>query len=176
MRVLHIGKFFPPHAGGIERFSADLTTALAERGVAVAMLAHASPGDGAAKHFNVAEVDVELAACHSQWLYAPLSPSFPFVLSRLIRKFKPDLLHLHAPNTSAFWALLLPSARRLPWIVHWHADVPLDIRRPAVRAMYRLYRPWEQALLRRARTVVATSAFYRDASQRLRRGAIKPRS
>ena len=167
MRVLHIGKFFPPHAGGIERFSADLTTALVERGVAVTILAHASPGDGAAKHLNVAGVDVVLAACHGQWLYAPLSPSFPFVLNRLIRQFKPDLLHLHVPNTSAFWALLSPAARRLPWVVHWHADVPLDIRRSAMRAMYRLYRPWEQALLRRARAVIATSVPYRDASAAL---------
>jgi glycosyltransferase involved in cell wall biosynthesis len=167
MRVLHIGKFFPPYAGGIERSSADLTAALVERGVAVTMLAHASPVDGAAKHFQAAGVDVTLAACHGQWLYAPVSPSFVFVLNRLIREFKPDLLHLHVPNTSAFWALLSPAARRLPWIVHWHADVPHDIRRSAVRAMYRLYRPWEQALLRRANAVIATSPPYRDASSAL---------
>ena len=167
MRVLHIGKFFPPHAGGIERFSADLCAALAERDVDVAMLAHASPTDGSARHFRASNVEVHLAACHGQWLYAPVSPSFPFLLTRLIREFEPDLLHLHLPNTSAFWALLSQAARRLPWILHWHADVPLDIRRPAVRAMYSLYRHFEQALLRRAAAIVATSAPYRDTSAAL---------
>lgn len=167
MRVLHIGKFFPPHAGGIERFSADLCAALAARDIDVAMLAHASPVDGNAKHFRESNVDVHLAACHGQWLYAPVSPLFPFVLTRLIGEFQPDLLHLHLPNTSAFWALFSPAARRLPWVVHWHADVPLDIRRPAVRAMYGLYRHFEQALLRRAQAVVATSAPYRDTSAAL---------
>jgi glycosyltransferase involved in cell wall biosynthesis len=167
VRVLHIGKFFPPHAGGIERFSADLCTTLAARGIDVAMLAHASPGDGKARHILTSGVNVHLAACHGQWLYAPLSPSFPFLLARLIREFKPDLLHLHVPNTSAFWALLIPAARRLPWLVQWHSDVPLDIRRPAVRTMYRLYRPFEQALLRRAGAIAATSAPYRDTSPAL---------
>ena len=167
MRVLHIGKFFPPHAGGIERFSADLCAALAARDIDVAMLAHASPSNGSAQHFRESNVDVHLAACHGQWLYAPVSPSFPFLLTRLIGEFKPDLLHLHLPNTSAFWALFSPAARRLPWVVHWHADVPLDIRRPAVRAMYGLYRHFEQALLRRAQAIVATSAPYRDTSAAL---------
>lgn len=167
MRVLHIGKFFPPHAGGIERFSADLCAALAARGVDVAMLAHASPADGRAQRFRAEGVEVQLAACHGQWLYAPVSPSFPFLLARMLREFRPDLLHLHVPNTSAFWALLSPAARRLPWLVQWQADVPLDVRRPAVRAMYSLYRPFEQALLKRASTVVAASAPYRDTSAAL---------
>jgi glycosyltransferase involved in cell wall biosynthesis len=167
VRVLHIGKFFPPHAGGIERFSADLCAALAARGVDVAMLAHASPADGKARRFHADGVEVQLVACHGQWLYAPVSPSFPFLLARMLREFRPDLLHLHVPNTSAFWALLSPAARRLPWLVQWQADVPLDIRRPAVRAMYSLYRPFEQALLGHASTVIAASAPYRDTSAAL---------
>jgi glycosyltransferase involved in cell wall biosynthesis len=166
MRVLHIGKFFPPHAGGIERSSADLCTALAARGVDVAMLAHASPG-GATRRFTADGVDVTLAACHGQLLYAPVSPSFPLQLSRVIARFRPDLLHLHVPNVSAFWALLSPAARRLPWVVHWHSDIPLDVRHAGVRAMYGLYRPWEQALLRHARAIVATSTPYLDASAAL---------
>jgi len=166
MRVLHIGKFFPPHAGGIERSSADLCAALAGRGVRVAMLAHASPGDGT-KQFSVDGIEVTLAACHGQLLYAPISPSFPLHLARLIDRFEPDLLHLHVPNVSAFWALLSPTARRLPWVVHWHSDIPVDVRHAGVRAMYALYRPWEQALLRRARAVIATSQPYLDASAAL---------
>ena len=166
MRVLHIGKFYPPHAGGIEHFSADLVRALAGRGVSTAMLAHASPG-AKGRAFNDERVEVVLATCHGQLLYAPVSPSFPIQLGRLIARFRPELLHLHLPNTSAFWALLSPAARALPWVIHWHADIPLDARNAKVRALYRLYRPWEQALLRRARAIVATSAAYRDASAAL---------
>ncbi|MGH8042592.1 MAG: glycosyltransferase [Rudaea sp.] len=164
MRILHIGKFFPPHPGGIERFVADLATAQTADGMAVRVLAHAEPGVSRSRSLRVGAVDVTLAACYGQWIYAPVSPGFPRQLARILRDFQPDLLHLHLPNTSAFWALMLPRARRLPWIVHWHADIPLDTRQRALRLAYRLYRPWEQALLRRARAVIATSAPYRDSS------------
>lgn len=166
MRVLHIGKFYPPYPGGIERSSADLCTELARRRVGVSMLAHAAPGERGRTSASDG-VHVTLAACHAQLLYAPISPTFPLLLGRLIAERRPDLLHLHMPNASAFWTLLSPAARRLPWIVHWHADVPLDIRRAGVRAMYRLYRPFEQALLRHAHAVIATSAPYRDSSTAL---------
>jgi len=167
MRVLHIGKFFPPHPGGIERSSADLAAALAARGVETAVLAHAEPGTHRGRSFRLDDIDVTLAACHRQLMYVPLSPSFPWRLAQLIRRFRPELLHLHVPNTSAFSALLLRSARSLPWIVHWHADVASDARHPGLRVGYRLYKPWEQALLERARAVITTSANYLNASAAL---------
>lgn len=168
IRVLHLGKFFPPHPGGIERFVADLAAEQAAQGMSVHVLAHAEPGTWRSRHFGAGDVEVDLAACHGQFVYAPVSPAFPRLLARAIREFKPDVLHIHVPNTSAFWALLSPAARRLPWIVHWHADIPPDSRRRALRAAYRLYKPWEQALLRRARAVIATSQAYADSSVALR--------
>lgn len=167
MRILHLGKFFPPHPGGIERFVADLAAAQIAQGMAVRVLAHAEPGTHRSRYFQSNGVEVELAACHGQLVYAPVSPAFPRLLARAIGDFKPDVLHIHVPNTSAFWALLSPAARRLPWIVHWHADIPLDSRRRALRLAYRIYRPWEQALLRRAQAVIATSRAYADSSAAL---------
>jgi glycosyltransferase involved in cell wall biosynthesis len=167
IRVLHIGKFFPPYPGGIERYSADLAAAQAAAGTATSLLAHAPPGTHHARCFEVGGVDVTLAACHGQLLYAPFSPAFPLLLARTLHRLQPDLLHLHLPNTSAFWALLSPPARKLPWIVHWHSDIPLDSRKRRLRLAYRLYRPWEQALLRRARAIIATSQPYADASTAL---------
>lgn len=167
MRVLHIGKYFPPHPGGIERTSAELCQALTARDVDVAMLAHAQSGTHRSRTHRVGEVHVTLAACHGQWLYAPISPTFPRLLESVIRHFRPDLLHLHLPNTSAFWALLLPSARRLPWVAHWHSDIPLNTSRRGLLLAYRVYRPWEQALLRRARAIIATSTPYVESSTAL---------
>jgi glycosyltransferase involved in cell wall biosynthesis len=167
MRVLHVGKFFPPHPGGIERCLADMCGALTARGVAVAALAHAEPGAKSIQRRDPAGFDVTLAACHGQLLYAPLSPSFPFLLKRTLADFRPDLLHLHLPNTSAFFTLLSPAARRLPWVVHWHADIPLDTRRRLLRLAYGAYRPWERAMLRRAKAIIATSQPYLDSSAAL---------
>jgi len=100
-------------------------------------------------------------------LYAPVSPAFPFWLARAIREFQPDLLHLHLPNTSAFGALLVPAARRLPWVIHWHADVVSSTIDRRLALAYRLYRPFEQRLLAASRAVIATSPPYLDASAAL---------
>jgi glycosyltransferase involved in cell wall biosynthesis len=167
MRVLHIGKFYPPHPGGIERTSADLCSGLAARAIQTAMLAHAEPGSWRTTKAIVDDVDLTLTACPGQLLYAPVSPTFGYRLKKTIARFKPDILHLHVPNTSAF-AVLMPSpAKKIPWVVHWHADIPLDSQRVSLRWAYKLYRPWEQTLLRRADAVIATSDAYRDSSSAL---------
>jgi glycosyltransferase involved in cell wall biosynthesis len=106
-------------------------------------------------------------------LYTPISPAFPWHLRRLIKTAKPDLLHLHLPNPSAFWALALPSARRIPWVVHWHADVITEAQGFWMKLFYFMYRPFESAVLRRAHTIVATSSPYRDSSFPLKKWRFK---
>ena len=168
MRVLHIGKYYPPFAGGIEHFLADLLPALQQQGTEVAALVHDEqprragqlplPGDHPL---------IYRAPCHGRLLYAPMSPTFPFWLRRAMREFQPDLLHLHLPNTSAFWALTIPAARRLPWVIHWHADVVASTIDRRLALAYRLYRPFEQRLLAASRAIIATSPPYLEASAAL---------
>jgi len=55
----------------------------------------------------------------------------------------------------------------LPWLVHWHSDIPPDAPDWRLRVGYRAYRPFEQALLKRASAVVTTSQSYLDASAAL---------
>ncbi len=176
MRVLHIGKYYPPFAGGIEHFLADLLPALRVHDIAAAALVHdeqprrggqwpSTPGSSLSKEQE--ETPIYRAPCFGRLLYAPVSPAFPVWLHRAIRAFRPDLLHLHLPNTSAFWALAVPAARRLPWIIHWHADVVASAIDRRLALAYRLYRPFEQRLLAASRAVVATSPPYLEASSAL---------
>ncbi|MBK1722425.1 glycosyltransferase [Thiocystis violacea] len=170
MRVLHIGKYFPPFAGGMEYFLADLARAQARMGMGVAVLVHdARRGGPGALPCDQDAVAVYRAPSHGRLLYAPVSPAFPLWLRRIIGEFRPDLLHLHMPNTSAFWALATPAARRLPWVVHWHSDVVASTLDPRIRLAYRLYRPFEQRLLARSRAIIATSQTYLNASEALAR-------
>lgn len=157
----------------METYLRDLLAALMETGVQATALVHASspqlrtqdtPADPATDTPRVVR-----AATLGTLMFAPISPAFPWQLRRLLRQERPAVLHLHLPNVSAFWALLLPSARRIPWVVHWHADIPLDIRKRGIRWLYCLYRPLESALLRRASVIVPTSPPYRDASLPLAR-------
>lgn len=170
MRVLHLGKFFAPFAGGIENFMLDLLPACSKPGVEQACLVHESPGgaDDPAHRFGFLS-EFRRVPVVAQLSYAPISPAFRRALDEMIAGFEPDLLHIHMPNTSAFWVLLDSRARKLPWVVHWHSDVVgpgLDLK---LKALYPFYRPLEQALLGRARQVIATSPPYLESSRALAR-------
>ncbi len=167
MRILHLGKYYTPERGGIERHTQALAEACVIQGDAVGVLVHQRPGQWRRAQSVIGGVEVRRAGCLAAPVYTPLSPGFPFELARALREFRPDLLHLHFPNPSCFAALLLPAARRLPWIVHWHADVPPDSPDWRLRRAYRAYRPFEQSVLRRAQAIIATSRPYLDASPAL---------
>lgn len=167
MRVLHLGKYYAPERGGIERYTQALAEWCVAQGDAVSVLVHQRPGLWRGAREAINGVEVCRAGCLAAPVYTPLSPAFPLQLSRALREFRPDLLHLHFPNPSCFAALASPAARRLPWIVHWHADVPPDSPDWRLRTFYRAYRPFEQATLARARAIVATSQPYLEASAAL---------
>ena len=130
MRVLHLGKFFPPYAGGIERFTALVLHALAAPHreamrrdapdrvapeLTQAALVHATPGHP--RHPRdwtdpLSGAQLREVACHGRLLFAPLSPGWPLACQQMLREFRPDLLHIHMPNPSAFWLLAMARARR----------------------------------------------------------------
>ena len=160
LRILHIGKFYPPHRGGMEVFLADLITAQQAQGTEAAALVHGTPLEQDPDW--LARVPVQFHV-----IYAPIAIGFRAAMARAIARFEPDVLHLHMPNNSVFWALTLPEARDIPWVVHWHSDVVVSNIRATVALAYRLYRPFEQAVLGRAERIIATSPPYLEASQPL---------
>ena len=169
--VLHIGKYFPPDPGGMETYLRDLMVCSLRKGTPSAALVHSaqhawrSTDEGYSSGEHV--LAVTRAASWFKVLFTPISPTFPWILQRLIKKRRPKLLHLHLPNPSSFWALLLPSARRLPWVVHWQSDALTPHSGGLIRWCYRLYKPFESALLRHATKIIVTSDRYLDTSATL---------
>ena len=156
MRVLHLGKYYPPYAGGIEVFSADLVDALQRQGVDCRVIVHASPGAPRSEPSDrVLRVPVL-----TEFLFTPLSPGFRRALDGALRDFQPELIHVHVPNPSALWLLTLPRAHRVPWVLHWHSDIVASKLQRKLRLAYPLYRPWEHRLLRASAAVIVTSPEY----------------
>jgi glycosyltransferase involved in cell wall biosynthesis len=164
MKILHIGKFFPPVPGGMERFLADLVNAQRASGHDVTVLVHDD------RRYERAADPPWLLRCPVwvQLFFAPVAPLFPVWLHRAIRAHAPDVIHIHMPNVSAFWALLLLSARRIPWVIHWHSDVEPSRYRISLRLGYPHYYIFERAMLERADCIIVTSRQYLEASKALR--------
>lgn len=151
----------------------DAMVALGRRGVISAALVHRhtlslktrdETFTAGGHHFHIVKTGM-----WTRLLFTPVSPSFPWHLRRLIKTFKPDILHLHMPNPSVFWTLMLPSARRIPWVVHWHADVITAAQDWRMKLFYKLYQPFEHAVLKHARTIIATSPPYLNSSEPLKK-------
>lgn len=169
MRVLHIGKYYPPFAGGMENFLGDLLPALLSLGITPAALVHAHnwQPSGRAGTSVIEGIQVTRAPTWGRLFYAPISPLFALSLKKVLAEFKPDILHLHLPNTSAFWVLQEPLAQKLPWIIHWHSDVIASNLNIKLNLAYPLYRPFEQKLLKKATAIIATSPPYLQTSTAL---------
>ena len=163
MRILHIGKYYAPVHGGMERFLEDLVGAQRAEGHEVEVLVHEH--DAAAR----TQDPPWLMRC-PVWMrlfFAPVAPRFPFWLHRALRRFNPQVIHVHMPNVSPYWLLLLRAARRRTWVVHWHSDVEPSRFKLSLRLLYPHYRIFERALLEGADSILVTSRQYLDASNAL---------
>ena len=156
-RILHLGKFFAPHPGGMETYLEQVVAEQQRTGLDVRVLVHGSPLPNDPPWL----VRVPVLAQPAQVVVAP---GFVRALARQIKEFAPDVLHLHVPNLSAFAVLLLPAARRLACIVHWHSDIVAPHQFSPLRWLYPFYAPLERALLAHAQRVIATSPPYLQAS------------
>jgi len=164
MRILHLGKFYPPHRGGMESFLEQLTLAQAAGGDEVLVLAHGEDAPRLAAPRQRLEIRRAPVLC-TLGGYAPVAPGLPFLFVQALRRFRPDVVHVHAPNGAALWAALF--CGRIPLVLHWHADVQFPPENSPSPLLMACWRRLEALVLRRSALVVATSQSYLDASPAL---------
>lgn len=148
----------------MERFLEDLIVAQRAAGAEAFALVHQQKGTASPVNDPSWLRRVPVALNIS---FAPLAPKYLSALDRAIDDWQPDYLHLHLPNLSAVAALLSRKARKLPWVIHWHADVVSSEHNVSLRVLYPFYRPLERAVLERAALVIVTSRPYLETSEPL---------
>jgi rhamnosyl/mannosyltransferase len=178
LRVLHLGKFYPPASGGMEVHVQTLARAQAALGARVEVLCinHAEGGDGFSHEFHGRSptreewdgpVRVTRVGRWASVLRMDVMPELPRALLRALTRGV-DLVHLHTPNPTMVLAL-----DALPWmpplVVTHHSDI---IRQRVAGA---LFRPFELVLYTRARRLIATSSAYVPGSPLLKRFRSKVR-
>jgi len=155
VRVLHLGKYYPPVEGGIETVTFQMAEGLTRLGVRSDVLCFDPAGPGGTQQWTgyaVHRAPAPLVAAST-----PLSRDYVRRLARLAPHY--DILHVHCPNPMAALALRLvrPRARV---VLQWHSDV---IRQQRLNRAYRLaLGDW---LARRADAVVGASPAHVEASE-----------
>ncbi|HLJ43488.1 MAG TPA: glycosyltransferase, partial [Candidatus Binataceae bacterium] len=125
-KVLHVGKFYPPHPGGMESHLQTLCEELS-KSIAVQVLVASDRW----RRERSAEGGVELVRLATP-LMLQATPIVP-LMARAMRQARPDLVHLHFPNPMAAIACLM-SRLRVPLVVTWHSDVVRQRRAAAAFA------------------------------------------
>ena len=173
LRIVHLGKYYPPSPGGIEGHTRTLALAQAALGadVRVVVINHAAE-DGRDATFDRftrtghqqesdGAVRVERVGRLANIAKLDIAPGLLATLRRLHRD-PPDIWHLHAPNITMMLALLaLP--RIGPLVITHHSDI---IRQKLLK---HAVRPFESRLYRRAERILSDSPGYIDGSALLQR-------
>lgn len=143
LRVLHVGKFYPPHAGGMESHLQVLAEALLAEVEIEVLVANDERRTITAM---VNSVPVVRAGTWAEPAGAPLSPG---MVGRL-RDARADLVHLHLPHPGAILAYFA-SGNHLPLVATYHSDI---VRQ---RVLGWAFEPILQRTLRRCRAIVVSS-------------------
>ena len=149
LKVLHLGKYYPPHRGGIETV---LEAACAGAGAFIEPRALVLNTTGRTVHETVDGIPVTRAASLATVGAVSLTPS----LAWWLRRIQADVMVLHEPNPMALAACFI-ARPHVPLIVWFHSEV---IR---ARWKYRLfYEPLLNWVLRRAARIVVAAPPMRD--------------
>lgn len=132
IRILHIGKYYPPEYGGIETVTRNLVTATNAsprpfRADVFCFSRHLKSSRQAADGGTVYRV-----AASGHVGSTPLSIWYIVRLAFLAIRY--DVLHVHLPNPFALAGLLLVP-KRVPIVLHWHSDV---VNQRAFRGVYHM--------------------------------------
>lgn len=155
LKVLHVGKFYPPHPGGMETHL-ELLCRTIRHEVDVEVIVSADGKE------TVRETVDGVPVTRIGTRFTLSSASFNPGMARAIRQANADVVHLHHPNPTA--ALSYFAARpRGRLIVTYHSDI---VRQ---KVLGPLVSPLIHALLLRAHAIIASSPQYAASSPVLRR-------
>jgi rhamnosyl/mannosyltransferase len=150
MKVLHIGKFYPPHMGGIETHVQVLCRQLQKR-VDIAVLVASEGRED--EEFVDGQVRVTRVGTRFKVFGTPICPG----LTRKIHDTYADIAHIHLPNPPAILSLLA-SGHRGQLIATYHSDI---VRQ---EVLGRAFEPILRLFLAKCSAIITTSSRYIETS------------
>ena len=153
LSVLHVGKFYPPHRGGVETHLQHLVSQQSAHMSVEVIVAN----DRAVTETQVLDgAKITRLATYGTIASQPVCPSLPWRLTG----HSESIVHLHVPNPWAVQAYLM-SGHKGKLIITHHADTL------GRRQLRRFVNPFVRRAMDRAEAVIVTSKRYLDSSDEL---------
>ncbi len=172
LRILHLGKYYPPAPGGIESHVQTLARGQAELGCQVSVLCvnHADRFGNDITHARLRKtvstwdqdgaVHVERVGRWFGVSRLEVCPSLPWRIGQLTSKA--DIVHLHTPNPLMLAGWWLAGNRKVPMVVTHHSDVIKQ------RLLRYAVAPFEAGVYSQAKRILTTSPEYQGGSAQLK--------
>lgn len=155
LKVLHIGKFYPPHVGGMETHLETLCRELGKTMDVRALVANDKRQD---EDSIIDGVRVSRLAVNFRIAGAPVCTGMAWKL----RCSTADIVHVHLPNPAGVIAVMA-SGYKGKLIATWHSDVVRQKR------LAKIFAPIQRRFLRKCSAIIATSPNYLESSPDLAR-------
>lgn len=152
MRVLQLGKFYPPKRGGIETITEVLSTELVKRGHDVTVLC--ANDVLSTVYESAAGVKIIRVASLGILFSQPILPTLPFHLYRAAKKV--DIVHLHSPNPLVEFFVLLLLNQKV--VISYHADVTRQ------KKLLRLYSAVRNAVFVKSKKIIVAAEKLKTSS------------
>lgn len=148
--ILHICKYYAPDEGGIETVSKYLVEGLTDFENTVMCFST----DGKTHTDVVNGIKVHRVAPAFKAFSQDVVFSYRSHLIRVIAECHPDIINVHCPNPFVYPFVISLAPKKSKISLLWHADIL------AKGFMYKLVKPFEKQILRRADRIIATSPLY----------------
>jgi len=151
--LVHLGKYYPPHPGGMETHVRDLVRGMSGSGDVRVIVA----GNSARRRADHLDGAIIIRVPTFGVLASmPLTPTLPWELARA----KPTLVHVQVPNPGAAFAIAMAGYRG-PLVITHQSDT---LGRKLLR---HLADPFVREMMIRADRIIATSHRYLESSPEL---------
>lgn len=165
MKILQIGKFYPPK-GGIELSMFFISEELNNRGINCEVLTVSTDN----KSGTIYDFSSKIILCKKIFKISSmyLSLEMIFKLRKIIKSY--DLIQIHHPDPMAALALLFSDYKGKRIVTYWHSDI---VRQ---KLLLKLYLPIQSWLLKRSDLIITTTPNYLFGSKYLKNYLIKATS
>jgi len=159
MKILQLGKYYPPDIGGIETVMYDITECLNKSNITCDVLC--SNSTNIYKEDIINGYKIYRVATYGKFASTSIAPQMIFKLREIINNY--DIIHIHFPDPLTNIALMLANHHNKKIVLHWHSDIIKQ------KYLLKLYLPFQSWLLKRSNSIIATTPKYIDESPYLQK-------
>ncbi|MCF6300023.1 MAG: glycosyltransferase [Proteobacteria bacterium] len=171
MNILHVGKYYPPYHGGMETYLRDLAEEQSKNHkVTVVVHNHAFKSLFSTTRIDQSDkLKIIRQKSIRPVMFTPIMLGVNKLINAIIEQQNIDVIHISWPNPSAFLLLLNKKARKIPWVIQWQSDMVTKHSSFLLKIIYRFIKPLENLMLKQATTIIASTQYYLDSSNSLKK-------